>query len=216
MGVHIWRDIVITEGNQTLYGTTVIDTSAEIAFLKANTVTIDGSISGYNLTEILSDTADNNTTELKGHKTFEKLQANSITIANGIDITDMENRLRDWENDLFVIEGDFILPDNIQIERLEVSGYLNNMSSDDFKGNWHERPRTVRIFNGSYNFQNVTLLKNALVLSDEINGISLTDIMENTIKTNETFSFDFVKFGKSLFFLFLDLCSVNKCVCISF
>lgn len=192
LGDHLWKDFVEISENQKIYGMTIVNSSSSVQKLTANFTEIEGLLNKYNLTELLEDTADFNTTEINAHKIFDRLEVLNLHITNGIDMDNVPQMLTDFQN-LYRIEHNLVLPEGIQIENLSVESNLNGMKSEDFRRNWIKEDQ---IFYEEYIFDSVSVYGKTTILSNDINGISLKDIFENTIKANETFYFNDVTFSK--------------------
>ncbi|GJQ87584.1 hypothetical protein Trydic_g17425 [Trypoxylus dichotomus] len=198
LGDHIWRDIVTSEENQTIHGTTVINQSTRVKSLYANFTDIEGRVNAYNFTKMLQDTADFNTTNIGGCKTFESLQVENLIVENGVDMEGTQEKLKEFQERFQIKAKSIVLPDHIAVEKLSIDGYLNRMKSEDFVKNWKEES-TIQKFYGDRSFDTVTVFEEATILSDEINGFSFRDIVEDTLKVNESNRFDDVTFKEAVY-----------------
>lgn len=194
LGDHLWQDIVTPFNNQMISGTTVITPSVQIKSLNVNFTDVYGLINKYNFSLMLTDTADFNTTEINVPKTFDYLKLSNLTVEKGVDMTDVRDKLKEYQ-DLFKIPEKIILPDKLIVEKLEVDGNLNGIKSDDFNKNYMEKSGQ-QIFYGDYSFDTVTVVGEATIVSNRINAIDLRDVIEDTVKVNESFYFDHVVFSK--------------------
>lgn len=194
LGDHLWQDIVTPSNNQMISGTTVITPSVQIKSLNVNFTDVYGLINKYNFSLMLTDTADFNTTEINVPKTFDYLKLSNLTVEKGVDMTDVRDKLKEYQ-DLFKIPEKIILPDKLIVEKLEVDGNLNGIKSDDFNKNYMEKSGQ-QIFYGDYSFDTVTVVGEATIVSNRINAIDLRDVIEDTVKVNESFYFDHVVFSK--------------------
>ncbi|KRT79229.1 hypothetical protein AMK59_8134, partial [Oryctes borbonicus] len=200
LGDHIWQDIVTIENDQMIYGTTVIDQSTMIESINANFTDVEGLVNGYNFAEMLQDTVDVNTTYIQGCKTFEFLRVENLFVESGVDMKSIQEKLKKAQESFQIKVDQIILPDNISIEKLNVEGHLGRMKSEDFAKNWKEEANTQEFF-GNHSFNTVTVFEEATILSKKINGFNFQDIVENTLKVNESYYFDDVTFKDAVYSL---------------
>lgn len=171
--------------------------STEINSINANFADIGGFINQYNFSAILKDTVNFNTSYIEGHKLFDNLQAENIIVRNGINLNTIKEQLQELHKNFKIKVDQIVLADCVSVGKLNVDGYLNEMKSAAFIKNWNDEA-PERTFHGSHNFENVTVYEKVMILSNEINGYNFDDIVENTVKANESFHFDDVTFSNNL------------------
>lgn len=178
---------VKADANRTNSETVYIDDDYNVESVKAKTITVKGLVNDLFFDEMVNDTVTKDTDRLvRGHKYFgEKLTTVELSVNKGFDVPS--------EIDELALAGPFEIT-TVKIENLYFEKEFNGVDRHSFgKNETHEDGcRTVE---GEQVFNTLTIFGGAYIASNQINGIDVRELSENSVKLDEPFEFNFVTFG---------------------
>lgn len=200
------RSIVTLNQDQTLNGIVYINNlHAKDAYI--NTLTCDGPINNNNFNAMIQDTiTQQENVTITGHKHFITLSGNNLVVKEGIDLRRILSIINGRR--IFTMRGDIVLW-NSTIENIHFENFCNGFIKKRFEKMWTLHDGDT--FYGDFNFNKVTVPGQLYIHSDYINTVSVTELSEKTVKTDEPFHFNSATFGKfnyvhSLFYM---ICIIN-------
>lgn len=186
--------MVTLDQDQTLHGKIhVKNFNAKQAHINSLICT-NGTINGYHFDKIVNDTVtkqDNIT--VTGHKHFANLSIDSLVVKQGIDLNRILSVIQG--NRIFTMSGDVAFF-NSTIENIYFEDACNGMPKRKFEKMWSLQKEDTLY--GDYHFNKIIVMDDLYVQSGRINNVSVKDLVEKTVKTDEPFHFDSGKFSKYL------------------
>lgn len=191
-------DIVTLDQDQTLNGTAYVNNlNAKEAYM--HSLTCNGTINNYNFDGMIQDTVTKQETiTVKGHKHFVNINGDNLTVKHGIDLRRILSIING--NRIFTMSGEIVLW-NSMIENIHFEGSCNGYPRRKFEKMWSLKEGDT--FYGDFYFNHVTVLGQLFIASDYINSVSVTDLYEKTVKTDEPFHFNSANFSKYFIFRYI-------------
>lgn len=191
IGSNNWDDVVTLDHDQTLNATVYFNNlhakEADIQIL-----TCKSTINNYNFDKMVQDTATNkqNITVI-GHKHFINLSGDNLVVKYGIDLKRILNIIK--SNRIFTMSGDVVFW-NSTIENIHFEKSCNGYLRKRFEKMWTLHDGDT--YYGDFHFNKVTVMGQLYISSDHINNISVSELLEKTVKTDEPFHFNSAIFSK--------------------
>lgn len=182
-----WKDVIRTNEDQSINGTITFSKNLTAKSISAQIVDLEGLINGENFTEILNDAVTHDSTRrINGTKTFKNIT---------IHFLELTKKLEESEMDLTTVRlSDIDVMDTVSVRNIVCNEKLNDIAKEDFRDFLDEEFELV--LDGDETLGNVTVYGNVYIDSNRIGDISLEDLENNTVKTDESFEFDTVEFCK--------------------
>lgn len=119
-------------------------------------------------------------------KKFASLKVKNLQFSEG---NEWKGIIGNFENILngFNINSNVVLDQEIEIRNLVVKGKINGISHEDMLNNWL-RLESDQIFKAPQKFIKLSVVKNLNV--EEVNGINVNNLLENSIYVDEPINFD--------------------------
>lgn len=172
VGKKFWSNVLTTHQNQVIAGRTTIKNlkanNFESTFLYSH-----GTINGYNFSDIVDDSIMySEVIDMVKPKHFINLTVDELTTHDNYSYSDF---LQLVEN----VELPFI-----EIENLTLNGTCNGIAKENFNNAL------------SLQFNNITILGGLQIDSDYINSLKIEDLVNKTVKRDESFHFENAIFGR--------------------
>lgn len=170
----------------------VINKNLSPQFVNARELIITGLVNGLGI-------EDYNLTSSDWGKFCENITVDVMTVENGTLITALDEIYNEKENEI-VLDGNLTINVPVNIKKLYFEKELNGINKTDFgKSNVDENGTLV--VDGAQDFDHLVIYSTAFIRSNQINGVDVNSLAEDTVKINEPFSFTSATFGKFMFMI---------------
>ncbi|XP_044747906.1 uncharacterized protein LOC123309089 [Coccinella septempunctata] len=186
IGNNTWKNILTTDSDQVIFGTTFINADVEADSTIAELANINGTINGYNFTEVARDTVTiNSEKRITGHKTFKNLTATDLNVAN-MDLTQKRK---------FTVNEDTRL-EKASVENLHFMKKCNQKEANELDVKLNEdNQQTISELS---DFEELVVLGNVFIESNYLGEMDLERFDRETIKIDEEHVFGTVVFNNTL------------------
>lgn len=166
-----------------------------MTFLKAKSTEIgkwnsSGLVNNKDFSQIVLDTVRKGTNaSFNGTKELENLSAVTMQV-DSLNTEKLMDNSSNWNN--FEINRDITLTD-ANINGITFDGLCNGYDKQQFHKMWILKENDI--FEGDYTFKKATAAGPVYISSGYINNIRVMDLLDNTVKINEPFSFNSANFS---------------------
>lgn len=182
VGEKSWDNIIVTDQDQIITGTTVIK-HLKANHVESKSLQCDGSFNSFNFDKIVQDTVTKSTNiDIKSPKHFANLT-----------VRELETRTTDF------VDQNIILP-HVEVENIIFDGLCNDIGNKLFAKLW---PIQDDVFKSDLKLKHVVIHGMLQVDSGRINNLKIDDLITETIKIDKPFQFTSATFGKRLYFIIL-------------
>lgn len=190
IGKNSWRDILTTDTEQIVTGTTVINADVVAQNTTADFANINGLINGFNFDKIVEDTVtiDSKRT-ITGEKTFKNLKAKDVNVAN----MDLKKKKK------FTIEKDVEL-EKALVENVHFMKTCNGVEASKF-GEQLSEENQLTITEVS-DFEDLVVLGSVYIESNRLGNMDLEKFDRDTVKIDVEHEFGNVVVGKWSFSIY--------------
>ncbi|CAG9856325.1 unnamed protein product [Phyllotreta striolata] len=191
-GEQPWKSVLTTTGNQTIHPVLVAsDLKANRSSVKR--LAIDGEINGVDFARMMRDTISKDEfAKVSGVKNFTDLVVENLTIAGDFGLA---RRLEEMENLNLTLEN-LDRTEGVVARNVYFGSRLNGVDLSEFEIDEENAMDDKIVVEGDHEFEEITVLGDVYIESNEINDIDLDDIQENSVKTDEQQIFVNAQFGE--------------------